>query len=208
MLHGDPDWERLNCAIAAEDAVAAQHEGGAGDLRMAGQPVPFLGAIMTAPVVLLLTHPAVDAQIVPGDYAFHRDGWPLAALHPEAPAGLAERWRCRLEALVDLFGAQHVANSVAAVFLSPWPGETFDARLRLPSRSRLLDIGGSAAARDALLLILRGGESWTENAHIAALPPTRRFYPKTWRTTRVSPPNLGAEAWTIVSKRVAVHAWL
>jgi hypothetical protein len=207
VLHGDADWERLSGAIAAEDGEAAQHHAGA-VVHAPGGPVPFVGAIMTAPVVLLLTHPAVDAHVSPADYAFQRDGWPLAALHPEAPSGLAERWRCRLEALVELFGAQHVSHSVAAVFLSPWPSETFDARVRLPSRSRLLEIGASAAARDALLLIPRGGDSWTEHSGIAALPPTRRFHPKTWRTTRVGLANLGAEAWTILCKRVAVHAWL
>jgi hypothetical protein len=170
--------------------------------------VPFLGAIRTAPVVLLLTHPALDALATPADYAFHRADWPLAALHPDAPPGLGGWWKNRLAALVELFGAQHVANSVAVTFLTPWCSEAFEARLRLPSRPRMLALGASAAARDALVLILRGGDLWTEHPDIASLPPTRRFYPRTWRTTRLDRDNLGDDAWTTVCKRIGVHAWL
>jgi len=211
MLQGDPDWLRLTQAIAGEDAAAQSYGGESSDeerLHGTVMPVPFLGAVMTAPVVLLLTHPLLDARSVASDYAFNRAGWPLSLLHPEAPVGLAERWHDRLDQLVDAFGAQHVSNAVAAVFLSPWPGETFEARSRLPSRHRQLDLAARAAARDALILVLRGDDLWTEHPEIAALPPTRRFYPKTWRTTRLSRANLGEDAWTTVCKRVEVHAWL
>ena len=108
----------------------------------------------------------------------------------------------------DRFGAQHVANSVAGLFLTPWRGVAFTDRLRLPSRQRMLDLAGMAAARDALLVVLRHDELWTEEANVASLPPTRRIYPKSWRMTELSCRNLGDDAWTTLCKRLEIHAWL
>ena len=62
--------------------------------------------------------------------------WPLAALHQDAPLGLYDWWHDRLAALIAAFGERHVANAVAGLFLTPWPSEAFDPRLRLPSRRR------------------------------------------------------------------------
>jgi len=171
-------------------------------------PVPCIGAIMTAPVVLLSSHPALDGESTPQDYSFQRPGWPLSALHPEAPRGIANSWHKRLSALVELFGAQRVSNAVAGAFLTPWRSFAFDDRLRLPSRTRMLNLAASAAARDALLLMLRHQDLWTEHAVIAALPSTRRFNPRWWRVTEVNHRNLGDDAWSAICKRVETHAWI
>jgi hypothetical protein len=211
MLQGDDDWRKLAAAIVDDDVAPAlrHNEATPAELRLGlDAPVPFLGPIMTAPVVLLLSHPAIDTRIAPADYAYRQEGWPLSVLHPQAPPGLAERWRDRLGALVDAFDARHVANTVAAVFLTPWPSVAFDSGLRLRSRARMLALAASAAQRDALVLVLRGGELWTEHADIAALPTSRRFYPKTWRTTRIDRDNLGDDAWSAIVRRVGIHAWL
>jgi hypothetical protein len=210
MQYGDDDWRRLTEAIAREDAPAvAQYNTTAPPARrLAALPVPFMGPVMTAPVMLLLAHPALDARVEPADYGFQRRGWPLAPLHAEAPRGLWEWWQYRLAALVDDFGEQHVANAVAALFLTPWPSESFDLTLRLPSRHRMLALAASAAQRDAVILLLRGAELWTEHPDIASLPPSRRFYPRSWRTTCVNRNNLGDTAWETIRKRVGVHAWL
>ena len=212
MVQGDDDWRRLCAAIAAEDgqAAAAYNAAVPGERRLRDRagPVPFLGAVTTAPVVLLLTHPQLDTLVAAADYAFQRDGWPFGPLHGDAPVGLYEWWQDRLGALVAEFGEQHVSNAVAALFLTPWPSESFDTRLRLPSRRRMLELAAAAAGRDAIIVVLRGAELWTEHAEVAALPPTRRFYPKSWRTTRLTPDNLGDGAWDTVCRRVEVHAWL
>jgi len=212
MLQGDDDWQRLAAAIRAEDVgpAAAHNVSTSAELRLTDVvgPIPFVGAIMTAPVVLLLTHPPLDTLVTATDYAFVREGWPLAALHQDAPLGLYDWWHDRLAALIAEFGERHVANAVAGLFLTPWPSEAFDPRLRLPSRRRALDLAADAAARDAVILVLRGGDLWMEHPALAALPATRRFYPRTWRTTRVSPDNLGDDAWAAVHRRVEVHAWL
>ena len=212
MRQGDQGWWRLADTISNEDRVRAlehnvhaqpQHR-----LQLSLGPVPCVGAIMTAPVVVLLSHPMLDAQSTPGDYSFRRPGWPLSALHPEAPRGIATWWRERLAPLIDLFGAQHVSNALAGVFLTPWRSIAFDDRLRLPSRQRLLDLGASAAARDAFLITLRGDELWTEHAGIAALSPSRRIRPGAWRVTEFNARTIGDDAWSSICRRIEVHAWI
>jgi hypothetical protein len=136
------------------------------------------------------------------------DQIPLAALHPEAPRGIATWWRQRVAPLIDQFGAQHVSNALAGVFLTPWRSIAFDDRLRLPSRQRLLDLGASAAARDAFLITLRGDELWTEHAGIAALSPARRITPRAWRITEFNARTIGDDAWSSICRRIEVHAWI
>jgi hypothetical protein len=212
MLQGDPDWWRLAATIKDDDHGAAlQHNAQAEPeyrLYQSLGPVPCVGAIMTAPVVLLLSHPVLNGRSTPADYSFYRPGWPLSALHPEAPAGIAERWRNRVGALTNLFGAQHVSNAVAAVFLNPWRSFAFADRLRLPSRGRMLDLAASAASRDAILLMPRYQDLWTEHAVIAALPSTRRFNCRWWQATELSERNLGDDAWSALCRRIETHAWI
>jgi len=75
---------------------------------------------------------------IEGVVDFERVGWPFAALHPDAPRGIGAVWHGRLFPLVEMFGAQHIANAVATTFLTPWSSVTFSERLRLPSRPRML----------------------------------------------------------------------
>jgi hypothetical protein len=84
----------------------------------------------------------------------------------------------------------------------------FDERLRLPSRSRLLDLAAAAAARDAILILMQGAALWTEHSAIASLPAARLASTKSWRSTELSRRNLSADLWDIVRKRVEVHAWI
>jgi hypothetical protein len=212
MLQGDQEWWRLAETIAREDhAPAIEYNLRASPERrllIAAGPIPCVGAVTTAPVVLLLLQPALEARSTWQDHSFRRPGWPLAALHPEAPPGLSSWWRARLEGLIDLHGAQHVSNSVAAIYLTPWYAIGFDDRLRLPSRKRQLELAGKAAARDALMLMPRGEFLWTESPEVASLPATRRLHAKSWRSSDVNAENLGEDAWEAVRKRIEIHAWL
>ena len=91
MLQGDQDWWRLAETITNEDRAAAMDHNVTASpehrLHLALGPVPSVGAITTAPVVLLLSHPGLDARSSAQDYCFRRPGWPLSALHPDAPPG-------------------------------------------------------------------------------------------------------------------------
>lgn len=212
MIQGDQDWIDLAMVIANEDTgPAARYNVEARPeqtLHVQLGPVPFLGAITTAPVVLLLTHADWDERATPHDHAFRVDGWPLSALHPDAPRGAADYWQSRVAELVAIFGAQHVANSIAVLFLAPWRAAGFDAGLRLPSRRLMLALGANAAMRDATLVALRGAEMWTETDAIAALPPTRLLRSRTWRATELTPTNLGLAAWDYICRKIDAHAWL
>jgi hypothetical protein len=212
MVQGDEAWWRLARTIADEDrdAVLAYNARTLPEQRLAiaHSPVPCLGAMMTAPVVLLLAQPPLGAGSSPDDQAFRRTGWPISSLHPDAPSTLAECWHKRVSALVDAFGAQHVSNSLAVVYLTPWRGATFDPRLRLPSRRRMLALAATAAARDAIVLMMQGEMLWTEDAELAALPATRCLHPRYWREAELSPRNFGEAAWALVHKRIGIHAWL
>jgi hypothetical protein len=84
----------------------------------------------------------------------------------------------------------------------------FTAEPRLPSRTRMQQLAATAGARDATLLMLRGGDLWTEQAEVARLPSTRLVVPRSWRAASVNVANLGDQAFTAVCKRIEVHAWL
>lgn len=197
--------------IAVEDAhaIAAYNARAAESRRLQTElgALPFDGDIERAPVVLLITNPAYDKTAPAADHAFQHWGWPLAGLHPDAPAGLQAVWYARLATLIDAFGAQHVANSVAALPLTPWASADFDESLRLPSRIRMLGLASTAAQRGALFIVTSGEEYWTESQEVADLCCERRIHAKSWRATHVCVDNLGAASWHAVCRRVEGHRW-
>jgi len=212
VIQGDDAWLELAQKIASTDAAdLLRHNAAVSQdfaLHASLGAVPFVGAISTAPVVLLLSHPEPDAASSANDHSFHRKGWPLSALHPDAPPAPARWWHDRAADLVTLFGAQQVANAVAAVYLTPWHAACFDPQLRLPSRRLVLELAAKAAARDATLLLLRGADIWTESPAIASLPMTRLVHSRAWRATELTQVNLGDDAWAQICRQIEVHAWL
>jgi hypothetical protein len=200
----------LAAAIASEDADAiVAHNARASPPRRLRDdlgPHPYDGDVERAPLVLLVGSPACDMSGSAARSAPDR-GWPLSGLHPDAPRGLRALWHARLASLVDAFGTQHVAHSVAALPLTPWACDEFDERLRLPSRARMLSLAAAAGRRGALLLVTGCEELWTECAEVANLAFERRFRPKSFRTTHVSVENLGAAAWHAVCRRIEAHDW-
>lgn len=196
-------------AVEDADALAAYNARASDSLRLRADlgPLPYEGDIESAPVVLLVAKPAYDRTSVPLDHAFHQRGWPLALLHPEAPAHLRSIWLARVESLIDAFGAQHVANSVAALPLTPWASADFDERLRLPSRGRMLGLAAAAANRGATLIVTCSEEQWTEAQEVADLGSERRVRARSWRATHLTSENLGAAAWHAICRRIECHKW-
>ena len=194
-------------ALVDTDAIAEHNARAAAPRRLRAElgPMPYDGDIARAPVVLLVGSPACDMSSVPARAS--RRGWPLGSLHAEAPAALRSLWHARLAGLIEAFGAQHVANSVAAIPLTPWACDEFDERLRLPSRREMLALAASAAARGALLLVTGNDELWTESQDVANLSTEQRYHPRSFRSTHVSVENLGAAAWHMVCRRIEAHAW-
>jgi len=164
-------------------------------------PSAFEGAIDSARVVLLLANPGYDDSSTTSDHVFQRDGWPLSGLHPEAPPGLHEWWMRRLRPLVELVGAERVAQRVACLQLTPWASERFNSALRLPSRTLLLEAASQCAARGAILIVMRGQSLWLE-ADAVRLSP-KRYRVRSWRASYLSPENLGEDAWEAIVAAVA-----
>ena len=156
-------------------------------------PSPFEGDIKAASVVLLLANPGFDEASTLHDHTFRRDGWPLAGLHHEAPSGLSEWWPQRLKMLTQKFGAQHVSKHVAALQLTPWASNKFDASLRLPSRTRLLALAAEVAQRGAVLLVMRAERHWEDSALVKQSP--NRYRANSWLCSYVTQGNLPAAAW-------------
>ena len=162
---------------------------------------------MHAPLVLLVGSPACDMNAARAARKSPRRGWPLSGLCPDAPAGLRALWGARLASLIDAFGAQHVANSVAALPLTPWACDEFDERLRLPSRTRILELANDTARRGAFLLVTGCDDLWMEAPEVARLGSELRLHPKSFRPTHVSVENVGATAWHAICRRIESHHW-
>ena len=196
-------------ARADAEAIAAYNARAAAPRRLRDElgPLPYDGDVARAPLVLLVGSPACDMSKTRKEAQPIRRGWPLAGLHPDAPPALRSLWHARLAGLIEAFGAQHVANSVAALPLTPWACDEFDDRLRLPSQREMLALAAAAAARGALLLVTACDERWTECAEIANLTLEQRLHPRSFRSTHVSVENLGAAAWHAVCRRIEAHSW-
>ena len=211
MLAPDDDGRLarlLNDDDAAWVALHNAHAEPGARLDTAHGPVPTLGAIATAPVVLLAAHPEIDVATPSSAYGFRRAGWPFALLHPDAPAGPSGRWSRRLGSLVHRFGARHVAHSVAVVFLTPWPSVRFASGLPLPSWNRTRELATRAAQRDAVLVVVDAVDAWSDFPPIAALPATRRCVAPLVDGAELDAAVVGPEAWEMIGQRISVHAWL
>jgi hypothetical protein len=128
-------------------------------LRLDMGPSLYEGDIFNAPIVLLLANPG-NGDV--GDHEFSRDGWPLAGLHDDAPPGIRDWWRPRLRSLTERFGAHHVSNRIAALQLTPWASDKWDANLRLPSREYILQFACEIAKRDPVFIVMRAKTLWLE----------------------------------------------
>lgn len=160
-------------------------------------PALFEGDIETAGIVLLLANPGFDETSTLDDHHFHREGWPLSGLHPEAPPGLRGWWHLRLRELVQRFGAQCVSREIAALQITPWASKKFDSALTLPSRPRVLALAGHVAERGAVLLVMRAERLWEESS--AVKQSQNRYRVNSWRSSYVSPGNLPPAAWEKVN---------
>ena len=198
-------------AIHREDAgaLAAHNLTAPGHLRFRDHlgPLPFEGSIATAPIVLLDLQPPLADDITREDYAFEHAGWPLAALHPDAPPGLRRVWESRLGDLRGFFGAQHLANSIVSLHLVPWAGAHADEDLRLPSRERMLSLAAHTARRGAFLVFVRGEEQWIDDPDVASSLPSRRCRTRSQTSADMSVANLGTPAWDVIRMRIAIHDW-
>ena len=164
-------------------------------------PCPFEGDINSSPVVLLFANPGYDATSSIDDHKFKVDGWPLSGLHPKAPSGMRDWWIPRLRDLCKRYGDQYISTKVAALQINPWASTNFDSDIRLPSRSKMLELAESAAKRDAVIVIMRAERLWLESDCIKNYP--HRYSTKSKRCSYITEGNLGNEAWKKINDVLA-----
>lgn len=165
------------------------------------EPYAFEGDLANARIVMLLSNPGYGQGSSLASHTFRRDGWPLSAIHPDAPAE-TYRWNRRLlKSLIELFGAQLVSQRVAKLELTPWASKSMDTKLLLPSRALVLNVVNRLAQRGIVIVVLRSEALWLQAEDVAR--SKTRFRVKNWRSASVSPGNLSAEAWAQVVEAMA-----
>ena len=90
---------------------------------------------------------------------------------------------------------------VAALQINPWASTNFDATVRLPSQSKMLELAERAAERGAILLVMRAARLWLESDVIKNYP--HRYSTKSPRCSYVTEANLGGEAWEKINAALA-----
>ncbi|MFT0174630.1 hypothetical protein ACLKMY_37775 [Paraburkholderia mimosarum] len=162
MLHFDP----VHLADLDREAIARYHAiPGLNDayrLHTELGPQPFEGDIANARVVVLMNNPGLGPDSTPDDHRFHRDGWPYASLHADAPEGMRSYSAPRFADLIAEFGAQHISNRLAMLQIHPWASAALDRskRFSLPSQALAIAHARAAIERGALVLIGRGAWYW------------------------------------------------
>lgn len=167
-------------------------------------PSPFEGNIHTSPVVLLLANPGFDENSSVADHHFKVDGWPLAGLHPSAPAGMHNWWRPRLRKLCEIHGEQTIASNVAALQINPWASTNYDSALELPSRKSQICLAEAAVERGAVLIIIRAEKLWRSSDLINRHEKTYRT--NSYQSSYITEGNLPAEAWHEINERISQAA--
>lgn len=162
-------------------------------LRTELGPYAFEGDLANARVALLLSNPGFGEGSTPESHTYRRDGWPLAGLHPNAPAGTFAWTNRLLKQLVQQVDAQTVSQRVVKLEATPWASVKMDGNLRLPSRAVVLQAASELARRGVILVVMRSEALWLAAPEISKC--RNRYRVKNWRSASVSVGNLGQDAW-------------
>jgi hypothetical protein len=165
-------------------------------------PSPFEGNIHSSPVVLLLANPGFDENSSVDDHHFKVDGWPLAGMHPNAPAGMRDWWRPRLRKLCEIHGEQTIASNIAALQINPWASTNYDPGLNLPSRKGQIALAEAAVNRGAVLIIIRAEKLWRSSEVIDKYSKT--FRTNSYQSSYITEGNLPAEAWRELNEQISL----
>ena len=182
-------------------------------------PEPFVGAVLTAPVVVLQLNPGFDPRGDPRAHAesmfrrallanlrHERREWPFYFLEPtfrdSTPGGLW--WQSKVRKLIDEVGPECVAERVAVVEWFPYKSTKYRRGCVVSSQRYGFGLVSSAIARDALIVISRSVALWESSV------PSLRSYPRKLtlssnQNVALSPNNLKhrdrktAVAWSMLT---------
>ena len=154
-------------------------------------PAPFDGDPDSASIVLLMNNPGFYKGSVPEDHSLEVPGWPLAGLAPQARAGFRDWYLRPLGTLIEKYGAQLVANTVAIVQRCAWASTSFDPDLKLPSTEFQNAVALQALRRGAVVVVGRSHRYWTE----VLGGDSRLIYARNVRNPTLSEGGLGTVGW-------------
>lgn len=130
-------------------------------IRTEVRPAIYEGRI-GAPVTWLLSNPgfAVGASDAYNHPPPLTDGWPLQSLAPAHRNDYGKWTWDRLRELREIFGDQHVSESVLALQLCPWASAKFDDSLKLPSRQLARRIALYQMQTGSQFVLVRSEAAW------------------------------------------------
>jgi hypothetical protein len=145
-------------------------------LHIEEKPVPFVGNVLTAPVVLLLANPGYSdssKHLLKDVYYLEnlekmilhqKTEYPFFCLDPQIAIG-KEYWHSKLRLLIKEFDLKSVANSVCNIQFVPHHSKEFkyNEYLKLPSQEYNFYLIKKAMERNALIVITRLEKLWKES---------------------------------------------
>lgn len=174
----------------------ARHRGTNYELQVARGPSYGSGDLEAARVILLYANGGYDPKVDKlKPVEFSVPGWPLTWLSPESATvhpGAHQWLSSRLRWLVELYGAQFIAQHVANLNIVPWSSTQYHAKCLLPSREVQLRLARAAAARGAVLVAIRARKAWEP---VLKDYPDQVVFVRNPRSSHISPGNLGKEGW-------------
>lgn len=146
-------------------------------------PHPYDGDIRNAKVILLLANPGYDSTSTLNDHRYRAEGWPMSSLHSGAAKGMRDWTTPKVGGLIELFGAQHIAQHVCLAQVHPWASANFDGNFDCPSKAVIASLVRQARERGAIIVAGRQYAYWDEVCG-ATLP--RAFF----RNPTLNPSNI------------------
>lgn len=160
-------------------------------------PEPFIGAVTSAPVVVLQLNPGFDPAT---DSASHADPqfrtalfanlrheqttWPFYFFDPRFrdshPGGLW--WKRKTKKLEEAIPLEHLAQRLAVIEWFPYKSRRYKIGCTVPSQEYGFSLVSSAIDRGALIVLSRSRELWERSI------PALRSYPR--KLTLSSVPNV------------------
>ena len=167
-------------------------------------PEPFIGAVTSAPVVVLQLNPGLDPAIDPDSHAdpqfraalfanlcHEQTAWPFHFFDPRFrdshPGG--HWWKSKTRKLAEVIPLEHLAQRLAVIEWFPYKSSRFKDGCTVPSQEYSFSLVSAAINRGALIVISRSRALWERSV------PALRSYPRTLtlssaQNVTLSPNNL------------------
>jgi hypothetical protein len=213
--------EKSPYVLEADKAIIDAHnarleKGSLYEVHLSVLPEPFLGR-PDAPVVLLNLNPGWNENKDPPNHSrpefikrnrenllHESNNYPFYLLDPSLRPNRTVWWEKRLGALIESVGLEAVAQNVLCVEYFPYHSKKYKKCERLPSQDYSFALARDAVKRNAVILLMRGKEQWT-NAVPSLSSYNQLFFPNSFQCAYVSRNNYNSKEFdTAVAKIIAM----